>query len=108
MSQKGFNRRELIKYAVAGGLALTTTGLLSVEKPNQAMAASYYFGIDSNTTNCCSMPLNFYIGRMGQGTSPDTSYFAFNTSMANQVGWANTFGYWGVQGPTASGQSPYN
>ncbi len=101
MSSKGLKRRDLIKFAVvgAGGLALTSTAVLSFERRGSAYAASSYYGIDSNTTICCQMPLNFYIGRMGFGVYPDTYYFAFNTAMAKKVGNTNTFGYWGVQGP---------
>jgi hypothetical protein len=103
MSKRGLNRRELIKYAVvgAGGLAITATALLSLERrgPAQASSSSSFFGLDSNTTICCGMPLHFYIGHMGYGVYPDTSYFAFNTTMAQKVGHTNTFGYWGVQGP---------
>lgn len=104
MSKRGLNRRELIKYAVAGagGLAITATVLPSLERRNSAQAASSFFGIDSNTTICCAMPLNFYIGRMGYGVYPDTFYFAFNTAMAQKVGNPNTFGYWGVQGPASN------
>src|SRR5581483_3005354 len=83
MNGRGLNRRELIKYAVAGagGLAITATALSSLERRSPAMASSSYFGIDSNTTICCGMPLHFYIGRMGYGVYPDTYYFAFNTAM---------------------------
>lgn len=101
MGQKGLNRRELIKYAVAGagGLVITAAVLASLETRSPAQASASFFGLDSNTTICCSMPLNFYIGRMGYGVYPDTSYYAFNTAMARKVGHTNTFGYWGVQGP---------
>ncbi|HLI69316.1 MAG TPA: hypothetical protein VKV19_06115 [Ktedonobacteraceae bacterium] len=105
MRGKGLSRRDLIKYAVAsaGGLAVTTNLLLSLEKPQLAHAqSSSFFGIDSNTTICCAMPFHFYVGRMGYGIYPDTFYFAFNTAMAQQVGNTNTFGYWGVQGPEAN------
>lgn len=110
MRRKGLSRRELIKLAVASGLALTATGLVFSQTRNSVEASSYYFGIDSNTTICCSMPLNFYIGRMGYGVYPDTSYYAFNVSMAKQAGLYNTFGYWGVQGPEVNtgGRTPYN
>jgi len=110
MGGKRLSRRELMRYAVASGLALTASGLMSLETHNTAEATSYYFGIDSNTTICCSMPLNFYVGRMGYGVYPDKSYYAFNTAMANKVGYSNTFGYWGVQGPNVNtgGRTPYN
>jgi hypothetical protein len=103
-SGKGLKRRDLIKYAVvgAGGLMLTTAALASLERRGAALASSAYFGLDSNTTICCAMPLNFYVGRMGYGVYPDTFYFAFNTSMAQKVGHNNTFGYWGVQGPDSN------
>ena len=108
-SQQGLSRRELMKIAVASGLALTTTGVLSLEAHKTAEAASSFFGIDSNTTICCSMPLSFYIGHMGFGVSPDKSYFAFNVSMAQKVGSKNTFGYWGLQGADLrGGDSSYN
>ncbi|HEY0757134.1 MAG TPA: hypothetical protein VGD98_24485 [Ktedonobacteraceae bacterium] len=101
LQQRGLKRRELIKYAVsgAGGLAITTAILLSLETRSPAQASASFWGLDSNTTICCGMPLNFYIGRMGYGVYPDTSYYAFNTTMARKVGHTNTFGYWGVQGP---------
>lgn len=101
MVQRGLHRRELIKYAVVGtgGLVLTTAAVLALETHAPAQASSAFFGLDSNTTICCQMPLHFYVGRMGYGVYPDTSYFAFNTAMARKVGNTNTFGYWGVQGP---------
>lgn len=105
MGKKGLNRRELIKYAVAGagGLAITTTVILSLEKLRPAQASSSaFFGLDSNTTICCGMPLHFYIGRIGYGVYPDTYYYAFNTAMAQKAGHTNTFGYWGVQGPNSN------
>lgn len=114
IKSKGLNRRDLIKYAVAGagGLVITTSVLLSLERRAPASAASSgsFFGIDSNTTVCCSMPLHFYVGRMGYGVYPDTFYFAFNTAMAQKAGHNNTFGYWGVQGPGSNTgySSPYN
>lgn len=102
--KRHLKRRDLIKYAVAGagGLITTATALLSLTRSGPAQASSAYFGIDSNTTNCCQMPLHFYVGRMGYGAYPDTFYYAFNTTMARQVGHTSTFGYWGVQGPTAN------
>ncbi len=108
-SGKGLSRRDLIKIAVASGLALTSSGLLLPQTSRVARAATYYWGIDSNTTICCAMPLNFYIGRMGQGITADTTYFAFNTAMANQLGPNFVFGYWGVQGPVGrpSQYDPY-
>lgn len=105
---KGLSRRELIKIAVASGLALTTASLALPHTNKIARAATYYWGIDSNTTICCAMPLNFYIGRMGVGITADTAYYAFNTSMANQVGLYDTFGYWGVQGPTLGPDQGYS
>jgi hypothetical protein len=101
MHKRGLKRRELIKYLVAGagGVLVTATAILSLTRSGPALASSSYFGIDSNTSVCCSMPLHFYIGRMGYGVYPDTYYYAFNTAMARQVGNTHTFGYWGVQGP---------
>lgn len=112
LRQKGLNRRELIKYAVVGasGLAVTTAVILSLESHIPAQASTAFFGLDSNTTICCGMPLHFYVGRMGYGVYPDSSYYAFNTAMARKVGHTNTFGYWGVQGPGANAgySSSYN
>lgn len=109
---RGLKRRDLIKYAVvgAGGLAITSALLLSLESRAPARASSAFFGLDSNTTICCDMPLHFYVGRMGYGLYPDTSYYAFNTAMARKVGHTNTFGYWGVQGPGSNpgSSTPYN
>jgi hypothetical protein len=100
----GLERRKLIKYAVAGagGLVTAATALLSLTSSGPTQASSAYFGIDSNTTICCQMPLHFYVGRMGYGLYPDTFYYAFNAAMARQVGHTSTFGYWGVQGPQAN------
>ncbi|HEY1348390.1 MAG TPA: hypothetical protein VGF67_02035 [Ktedonobacteraceae bacterium] len=97
----GLGRRDLIKYAVAGagGLITTATAVVSLTRSRPAQAFSSYFGIDSNTTICCQMPLHFYAGRMGYGIYPDTFYYAFRPAMARLVGHTHTFGYWGVQGP---------
>lgn len=106
----GLKRRELIKYAVAGagGLITTAAALFALTRSGPAQASSSYFGIDSNTTICCQMPLHFYAGRMGYGVYPDTFYYAFNTAMARLAGYNNTFGYWGVQGPASNpGSTPY-
>jgi hypothetical protein len=102
--QPGLERRKLIKYAVAGagGLVTVATAIVSLSRSGPVQASSAYFGIDSNTTICCQMPLHFYVGRMGYGVYPDTFYYAFNTAMARQAGHSHTFGYWGVQGPAAN------
>ena len=55
VGKPGLNRRTLIKYAVAGagGLAVASTALVTLERHNASSAAaatSYYYGIDSNTT----------------------------------------------------------
>jgi len=100
----GLQRRDLIKYAVtgAGGLITAATAIISLTSSGPTRASSAYFGIDSNTTICCQMPLHFYIGRMGYGLYPDAYYYAFNTAMARHAGHTSTFGYWGVQGPAAN------
>src|SRR5256885_21303 len=57
------NRREMLK-----GLAMTAAGTAALAGgllPLSAAAASNTFGIDTNTTNCCGMPMSFYIGRFG-------------------------------------------
>jgi hypothetical protein len=106
LEQKGLSRRALIKYAVAGasGLAIAGTLVFSLEHLSGVGASTTFsFGVDSNTTTCCQMPFDFYIGHMGYGIYPDTYYFAFNSTMAKKAGHTNTFGYWGVQGP---GENP--
>lgn len=102
---KGLSRREVIKIAVASSLALATVGMLT----NTAQAYSYYWGTDSNSGNCCSMPYNLYIGRMGYGNEQNGDPSFFNRSAAQQAGFDNTYGFWGIQGPglAPSGMSPY-
>lgn len=104
---KGLSRRELIKLAVASGIAVGAAGLVG----GTAHAISTYWGTDSASGNCCGMPYNFYIGRFGVGQTADQSGSPyFNISAANAAGFNNTFGYWGVQGPGSapSGMSAYS
>jgi hypothetical protein len=111
-SSRGVSRRDVIKMAIASGVAAAGIATLSLTMQRNAPHADaytpLYYGIDSNTNFCCGMPTQMYIGRMGYGIYPDKSYFAFNTSAANTAGHYNTFGYWGLQGPGASANSPYN
>jgi hypothetical protein len=90
-------RRDLMKAALASGLAVASLG--SLADTVHADTVPYYWGTDSNTSNCCGMPMNFYIGRMGYGVEPNGDPYFFNVNMANQVGVNRTFGYWGLQGP---------
>ena len=55
------------------------------------------YGCDSNSDHFPCGSADFYIGRLGYGTTKDLS--VFNSSTAATVRWNNTFGYWFVQGP---------
>lgn len=55
-----------------------------------------YYGCDSSTgTFPCGS--DFYLGRLGYGTTSDLTYF--NTSAATTVGSTRTYAYWGIEGP---------
>lgn len=57
-----------------------------------------YYGCDSGSDGFpCGA--NFYLGRLGQGKTADSTYF--NSAAAQTVGSSNTYSYWGIQGPTA-------
>src|SRR5690348_4131460 len=93
-------RRTLLKGMAAG--AATTAALASGLLPIEVAATSNYYGVDTNTVNCCGMPNNYYLGRTGYQTTMDAS--AFSTTAANQV--KNTYGnynrvheYWDLGGP---------
>jgi hypothetical protein len=105
-NSKGISRRDLFKLAAAAvaGVALGTATLL----PKQAEASSYYWGTDSNSASCDTIPQDFYIGRFGYGTTGSTSYF--NTSAAQKAGYNNTYIYWGLEGPASRPKrtTPYN
>lgn len=71
---RGLSRRELIKLAVASGVALSASAAIV----SQAKASTtYYWGTDSLTATCCGMPANFYIGRFGHADEQngDSTYF---------------------------------
>ena len=97
---KRAGRRNMMKLlaagglVAAGGLALETSGLLS----SQA-AIPTQWGTDSGSQTCCSMPQNFYIGRLGYGGQPQGDAYYFNLNAARAAGHGRTFGYWGVVGP---------
>lgn len=92
---KGLSRRELIKLAAAGALALGTVTLTT----KKARANSSWWGTDSSSQTCCGVPQDFYIGRMGYGMKISPAYF--NVSAAQAAGLYSTYGYWGVVGPNA-------
>jgi hypothetical protein len=58
-----------------------------------------YYGCDSNSNDFpCSA--DFYIGRIGYGTTADDS--VFNYQAAAKVGCTRTWSYWFLQGPSAA------
>lgn len=65
---------------------------------------SIYYGSDTGTGPTSACGINFYIGRVGQGTTGDQTlsppYPFFNTSAADRAGWANTYCYWAIFGPS--------
>jgi hypothetical protein len=69
------------------------------------------FGVDSSTSSGCGttegMPLNFYIGELGIGTSQTTA--AFDIATAEYVGREYTYGYLVLEGPgTRTGTAAYD
>ena len=98
------NRRSLLKTGVMSGVALALSGL----NIKDVQAVTTYCGLDSWSTICCSMPLNFYIGRGGEAGSWDSSYF--NTTSASGAGTSYSHIYWWLHGPndTPSGVTDYN
>jgi hypothetical protein len=68
-----------------------------------------YFGTDSNTApGIGGMPQQFYLGRLGYGTTIDGTYFNSTAARATPSGAVS--GYWGVEGPFAapSGMAAYD
>src|SRR5947209_6120011 len=57
---KRLSRRDLIKIAAAGSLALSMGGLFA----KNAQTISAWWGTDSNTGTCCTLPQDIYIGRI--------------------------------------------
>ncbi|MDB4895860.1 MAG: hypothetical protein JWN15_2122 [Firmicutes bacterium] len=55
-----------------------------------------YYGCDSATASWSS-GTNFYVGRLGRGTSADLEFF--NAAAATAVGPSQTYAYWFILGP---------
>ncbi len=100
----GISRRDLIKLAVAGvaSVAVVAKGF----QPDIALAdcTGNYWGTDGDAQSCCTMPQDFYVGKIGGGTS--TAEALFNVMAANQAGYLGTYAYWAVEGHTQ--ESPQN
>lgn len=117
-------RRDFLKTAIISGIALASSGLVRLikpETPDSAMAisvtdlmediqaATYYFGTDSSARSDPELPQNFYIGRLGVGELFYTG--PFNTDAANAAGKYSTHMYWILKGPSykyRNGRSCYN
>ena len=100
------SRRQLLKGIAAGvaGSAAVAGGII----PLEAAATSNYYGVDTNTVNCCSMPYSFYIGRFGGQLSQNTN--AFSVTAARQTGSVyRVHEYWDLGGPNwpGSGNDKY-
>jgi len=100
------SRRQVLRGIAAGvaGSAAIASGLI----PLEAAATSNYYGVDTNTVNCCSMPYSFYIGRFGGALASNTN--AFSVTAAKQTG--NKYKahiYWDLDGPNwpGAGNDPY-
>ncbi|MGC1376688.1 MAG: twin-arginine translocation signal domain-containing protein, partial [Anaerolineales bacterium] len=102
-------RRDFLKAGLASAVALVLGGL--TRKTAQAATTTYY-GLDSRSEICCSMPLNYYIGRGGQDTAWDETV-TFDRTTASAVGIYATYTYWVLFGPdkapkkTAAGYYAY-
>jgi hypothetical protein len=101
-------RRVLLPVAAAAGSLVAASRIL------QADAYAGMFGTDSDTEpHIQSMPTDFYIGKLGQGTTnsageqplrPD-----FNTDSAAATNSYRTTGFWYMYGPGSRGSAtPYN
>ncbi len=103
--EQGISRRDLLKLAIAvvAGVALGTELL-----PRSTEAASYFWGTDSESVTCSSIPQDFYIGRFGYGMTGSTAFF--NTSAATTAGKDSTYIYWGLEGPDVKpkGTTPHD
>lgn len=105
------SRRDFMKLAAATavGVALAETG---VRTPSAEAAAAYNtsygvytcYGTDSGSATVAGVPQNFYIGRFGQGVTPDLRYF--NTLAASAAGFNRTYEFWGIVGPRDSYNTP--
>ncbi|MDQ6877697.1 MAG: hypothetical protein M3082_08355 [Candidatus Dormibacteraeota bacterium] len=94
------SRRAVLKGIAAGVAtgAAVGAGLL----PLEAAASSNSYGVDTNTTNCCSMPYTFYIGRFGYQLTQTTS--GFNVTAARQCpSKYYAYEYWDLGGPNYPG-----
>lgn len=76
-----------------------------------------YYGSDSGwdglSQNPCASGKQFYIGKLGEGTSPISGYF--NTTLAQALiargDGSKVYGYWYLRGPSdpeAAGLTPFN
>jgi len=90
----GISRRNIIKLAViaATGVVVGSAGL---EIP-VAEAYSSYWGTDTNTSTCCGIPQNYYLGSFGGGL---TGLNNFSVNGATMAGFSFTYEYWAVEGP---------
>lgn len=106
LSTTSISRRLLLKLAAAGAASVALVGRSG--EAQKAFAYSTYWGTDSNTQSCCGIAQNFYVGRLGYGTTVSSAYF--NVSAATAAGPNQTYGYWGLEGPglAPSGTTPYN
>jgi hypothetical protein len=95
VSTNKISRRDFVKLGIASGVSLIASGLVR-QQDADAYSNGCYYGIDGNTSFCCSMPKEFYIGQMGYGTTNSTA--VFNVASAQAVGTGRTYGYWSLQG----------
>jgi hypothetical protein len=106
ITKVGISRRTLLKIAmgVAAGLTLGSATLLS----GKAEADSGFWGTDTDSSSCCGLPQNFYVGRLGYGISTNNTQY-FNRDAANAAGYNSTYAYWDIEGPDAApmGRYPY-
>ncbi len=67
------------------------------------MDPNWYFGMDGYSSPpfpCAGSGTNFYIGKIGYGTTPDES--GFNITTAEAVGPTVTSTYWDIEGPLSA------
>ena len=104
------SRRNILKILVASAVALGTTGLVA-HNASAHVADQFgdFYGTDSGAISQFGMQQDFYIGRLGRGTTADTSAKGlYNNDAATKAGPSRTFAYWSIVGPRSrpSGMTP--
>jgi hypothetical protein len=92
---EGIDRRELLR--LAGAAAVVAGAAAAGLAPLEAVAATTYWGTDTNTAAAgTGMPQQFYLGHLGGETTPSCANF--NAAAARAAGNDRTYMYWDLAG----------